>query len=49
MAVFEASDPVTVREVNDAVGLPYRRVVEALDLLLDADAHVAEKAWPLVR
>jgi hypothetical protein len=30
--LFEAPDPVTVREVNDAAGLPYSRVVEALDL-----------------
>jgi hypothetical protein len=30
--LFEAPDPATVREVNDAAGLPYRRIVEALDL-----------------
>ena len=30
--LFEAQDPVTVREVNHAVGWAYRRVVEALDL-----------------
>ena len=30
--LFEAPDPTTVREVNDAAGLPYLSVVEALDL-----------------
>lgn len=32
MCLFEAADPETVREVNDQAGIPYTRVVEALDL-----------------
>ena len=32
VCLFEAPDPATVRELNDAAGLPYSRVVEALDL-----------------
>jgi len=32
ICLFEAPDPATVRELNDAAGLPYSRVVEALDL-----------------
>ena len=30
--LFEAADPVSVREVNEAAGLPFHRIVEALDL-----------------
>lgn len=30
--LFEADSAATVRQVNDAAGLPYNRVVEALDL-----------------
>lgn len=30
--LFEAHDPVSVREVNEAAGLPFSRIVEALDL-----------------
>lgn len=32
MCLFEASDSGVVRNVNDAAGLPYTDVVEALDL-----------------
>ena len=32
LCLFEAADPRLVREVNDAAGIPYTRVVEALDL-----------------
>ena len=31
--LFEAPDPVSVRETNEAAGLPFRRIVEALDLM----------------
>jgi hypothetical protein len=34
--LFEALDPIAVRQVNDAAGLPYFRIVEALDLTLKA-------------
>lgn len=30
--LFEAADPVSVREVNETAGLPFHRIVEALDL-----------------
>lgn len=30
--LFEATTPELVREVNDAAGIPYTRVVEAMDL-----------------
>ncbi len=30
--LFEAADPVSVREVNETAGLPFTRIVEALDL-----------------
>lgn len=30
--LFAAADPVSVREVNEAAGLPFTRIVEALDL-----------------
>lgn len=32
MCLFEAGDADTVRDVNDQAGIPYERVVEALDL-----------------
>lgn len=32
LCLFEAPDPVSVREVNEAAGLPFWRVVEVLDL-----------------
>ena len=32
LCLFEAADPVSVREVNEAAGLPFTRVVEALEL-----------------
>ena len=32
MCLFEAMDPATVREVNEAAGLPFSRIVLALDL-----------------
>lgn len=32
MCLFEAADADGVAALNDAAGLPYRRVVEALDL-----------------
>jgi hypothetical protein len=32
MCLFEAPTPELVREVNDAAGLPFTRVVEAMDL-----------------
>ena len=31
--LFEAADPVSVREVNETAGLPFSRIVEALDLV----------------
>lgn len=30
--LFEAVDPARVREVNEAAGLPFSRIVEALEL-----------------
>jgi hypothetical protein len=30
--LFEAPDPASVREANEAAGVPFLRVVEALDL-----------------
>lgn len=32
LCLFEAPDPVIVREVNETAGLPFGRIVEALDL-----------------
>lgn len=32
MCLFEAPDAARVKEVNEAAGLPYTRVIEALDL-----------------
>ena len=32
MCLFEAMDPATVQEVNEAAGLPFSRIVLALDL-----------------
>jgi hypothetical protein len=32
MCLFEADDAGTVRDLNDSAGLPYQRVVAALDL-----------------
>lgn len=32
LCLFEASDPVSVREVNEAARLPFTRIVEAFDL-----------------
>ena len=32
LCLFEARDPASVREVNEAAGLPFSRIVEALDL-----------------
>jgi len=32
MCLFDASDADTVRRLNDTAGLPYTRVVEAMDL-----------------
>jgi len=32
LCLFEAGDPARVREVNEAAGLPFSRIVEALDL-----------------
>ncbi len=32
MCLFEASDPEVVRRVNEAAGIPFQRIVEALDL-----------------
>lgn len=32
MCLFEAMDPATVREVNEAAGIPFSRIVLALDL-----------------
>jgi hypothetical protein len=32
MCLFEAPNPDLVQEVNDAAGIPYTRVVEAMDL-----------------
>jgi uncharacterized protein DUF4242 len=32
MCLFEASNPQIVKEVNDTAKIPYKRVVEAMDL-----------------
>ena len=32
MCLFEAQSPDAVRDVNEAAGLPFTRIVEALDL-----------------
>ncbi len=32
MCLFEASTPDAVRDVNEAAGLPFTRIVEAMDL-----------------
>ena len=32
MCLFEASTPDAVRDVNESAGLPFTRIVEALDL-----------------
>lgn len=32
MCLFEADSDISVRRLNDAAGLPYERIVEALDL-----------------
>jgi hypothetical protein len=32
MCLFEATTPELVQEVNDAAGIPYTRVIEAMDL-----------------
>lgn len=32
MCLFEAADPELVKQVNDQAQIPYKRVVEALDL-----------------
>jgi hypothetical protein len=32
MCLFEAGDPEHVREVNETAGIPFTRIVEALDL-----------------
>jgi hypothetical protein len=32
MCLFEASSPAAVRDVNEAAGLPFTRIVEAMDL-----------------
>ncbi len=32
MCLFEAMDPATVQEVNEAAGIPFSRIVLALDL-----------------
>ena len=32
MCLFEANGPDAVRDVNEAAGLPFTRIVEALDL-----------------
>lgn len=32
MCLFEAASPELVREVNDVAGIPYTRVIEAMDL-----------------
>ncbi len=33
LCLFEAGDPASVREVNQAAGLPFTRIVEAVDLV----------------
>ena len=32
MCLFEASTPAAVRDVNESAGLPFTRIVEAMDL-----------------
>ena len=32
MCLFEAENPELVKEVNEAAGIPFNRIVEALDL-----------------
>jgi hypothetical protein len=32
MCLFEAASPELVRELNDTAGIPYTRVIEAMDL-----------------
>jgi hypothetical protein len=32
LCLFEASDPASVRELNETAGIPFDRIVEALDL-----------------
>ena len=32
MCLFEAANPELVKEVNEAAGIPFTRIVEALDL-----------------
>jgi len=33
LCVFEANNPTHVRDVNEAAGLPFTRIVEALELI----------------
>ena len=32
MCMFEAEDPQSVRDVNEAAGIPFTRILEAMDL-----------------
>ncbi len=32
MCLFEANNPQSVRDVNEAAGIPFTRIVEAMDL-----------------
>jgi hypothetical protein len=32
MCMFEAENPQTVRDVNEAAGIPFTRILEAMDL-----------------
>ena len=32
MCMFEAQDPEAVRDVNEAAGIPFTRILEAMDL-----------------
>jgi hypothetical protein len=32
MCMFEAEDPQAVRDVNEAAGIPFTRILEAMDL-----------------
>ena len=32
MCMFEAQDPQAVRDVNEAAGIPFTRILEAMDL-----------------
>jgi hypothetical protein len=32
MCMFEAEDPQVVRDVNEAAGIPFTRILEAMDL-----------------